>query len=54
MEDIGYYEVKLKLKRNEEIIEYKSSYSYKEKCHLIVFTTNLDRNLGLKIKEYRK
>lgn len=54
MEDLGYYKVKLKLKRDEEIIDVKSSYSYKEKCHLFVFKTNLNRDLVIEIQEYRK
>ena len=54
MEDLGYYKVKLKLKRDEEIVDIKSSYSYKEKCHLFVLQTNLNRDLVIEIKEYRK
>lgn len=54
MEDLGYYKVTLKLKRNEEIVDIKSSYSFKEKCHLFVLKTNLNRDLVLEVKEYRR
>ena len=54
MENIECCKIRLKLKSNEEIIDFKSSYSFKEKCYLIVFSTNLNRDFALEIKEYLK
>ena len=54
MEDLLCCKVRLKLKPNEEIIDFKSSYSYKEKCHIFVFSTNLNRDFAIEIEEYRK
>lgn len=54
MEDIECCKIRLKLKTNEEIVDIKTSYSYKDKCYLIVFSTNLNRDFALEIKEYLK